>query len=70
MGLPLECYANLRSDVPSEDQEASGSPSPHSETFEKCSILFKVKKGENFDHRRHAVSALGVNTFSISRIKI
>jgi hypothetical protein len=31
------------------------------ESFEKCSILFKVKEDENFNHR---------NTFSISRIKI
>jgi len=31
------------------------------ETFEKCSILFKAKKGENFNHR---------HTLSISRIKI
>ncbi len=31
------------------------------ETFEKYSILSKVKEDENFNHR---------NTFSISRIKI
>jgi len=31
------------------------------ETFEKCSVLFKFKEGENFNQR---------NTFSISRIKI
>ncbi len=31
------------------------------ETFEKCSILFKFKEGENFNHR---------NTYSILRIKI
>jgi len=31
------------------------------ETFEKCSILFKFKAGENFNHR---------NTLSILRIKI
>jgi len=31
------------------------------ETFEKCSILFKFKKGENFNRR---------NTLSILRIKI
>jgi hypothetical protein len=31
------------------------------ETFEKCSILFKFKEGENFNHR---------NTFSILRIKL
>jgi hypothetical protein len=34
---------------------------PESETFEKRSILFKVKEDENFNHR---------NTLSISRIKI
>ncbi len=31
------------------------------EAVSKCSILFKIKEGENFNHR---------NTFSISRIKI
>ena len=31
------------------------------ETFEKCSILFKFKEGKNFNHR---------NTFSILRITI
>jgi len=31
------------------------------ETFEKCSILFNNKEGENFNHR---------NTLSILRIKI
>jgi len=31
------------------------------ETFEKCSILFKSKAGENFNHR---------HTLSISKIKI
>ena len=44
---------------------ASWVPDPHCrpylETFEKCSILFKVKEGENFNHR---------NTLSISRINI
>jgi len=34
---------------------------PQRETFEKCSISFKFKEGENFKHR---------NTLSISRIKI
>jgi len=35
---------------------------PHSdETFEKCSILFKFKEGENFNHR---------NTLSILRIAL
>ena len=32
-----------------------------SETFEKCSILFKFKEGENFNHR---------NTLSILRIAL
>jgi len=32
-----------------------------SEAVSKCSILFEIKEGENFNHR---------NTFSISRIKI
>jgi len=31
------------------------------DTFEKCSILFKLKEDENFNHR---------NTLSILRIKI
>jgi len=31
------------------------------ETFEKCSISFKFKEGDNFNHR---------NTLSILRIKI
>jgi hypothetical protein len=31
------------------------------ETFEKCSILFKVKESENFNHR---------NIMNISRIEI
>jgi len=35
--------------------------STQKETFEKCSILFKTKEGENLNHR---------NTLSISRIKI
>jgi hypothetical protein len=33
----------------------------HNETFEKCSILFKAKDGEKFNH---------MNTLSILRIKI
>ena len=33
----------------------------YNETFEKCSILFKFKEGENFKRR---------NTLSISRLKI
>jgi len=31
------------------------------EAFEKCSILVKIKKGDNFNHR---------NILNISRIKI
>jgi hypothetical protein len=34
---------------------------PHSETFEKCSILAKVKEGENFNRR---------NIWNISRIEV
>jgi len=34
---------------------------PWKEIFEKCSFLFKIKEGEDFNHR---------NTWSISRIKI
>ena len=36
-------------------------PDTLKETFEKCSILFKFKEGENFKRR---------NTLSISRLKI
>jgi hypothetical protein len=36
-------------------------PSLNSETFEKCSILFKFKEDEDFNHR---------NTLSISRIEL
>jgi hypothetical protein len=43
------------------DGQKDGKPMKCEETFEKCSILFKVKEGENPNHR---------NTFSISRIKI
>jgi hypothetical protein len=39
------------------------------ELVSKRSILFKVKEGENFNLRRHEVSAL-VNIVNISRIKI
>jgi len=41
------------------------------ETFEKCSILFKIKKGENFNHPREigfAFHGAGTNTLSILRI--
>jgi hypothetical protein len=37
-----------------------GKKNENIETFEKRSILFKAKEGENFNHR---------NTLSISRIK-
>jgi len=33
----------------------------YNETFEKCSILVKIKEGENFNHR---------NILNISRIEI
>ena len=38
--------------------------------FEVCAYLFEIKEGENFNHRCSVVNALGVNTCSISRIKI
>ena len=38
--------------------------------FEVCAYLFEIKEGEYFNHRCHVVNALGVNTSSISRIKI
>jgi hypothetical protein len=43
------------------------------ETFEKRSILFKSKEGENFNHPREigfAFHGAGTNTLSILRIKI
>ena len=42
---------------------------PRKEAVSECYILVKVKAGENFNRRRHEVSAL-VNTLSILRIKI
>jgi hypothetical protein len=44
---------------------------PVVESFEKCSILFKYKKGENFNHPREigfAFHGAGTNTLSILRI--
>jgi len=38
------------------------------ETFEKCSILFKFKEGENFNHPDEI--GTGIHTLSILRIKI
>jgi hypothetical protein len=38
------------------------------ETFEKCSILFKFKAGENFNHPDEI--GTGIHTLSILRIKI
>jgi hypothetical protein len=52
LGYGLRC-----TDV-NEDKDVAGR---YIETFEKCSILFKFKDGENFNHR---------NTWSILRIKI
>jgi hypothetical protein len=43
------------------------------ETFEKCSILFKTKKGDNFNHPREmgfAFHGAGTNTLSILRINL
>jgi hypothetical protein len=42
-------------------QEFEALPEVQSETFAECSILFKFKEGENFNHR---------NILDISRIKI
>ena len=42
-------------------KDLTGNLKPSSETFEKCSISFKFKEGDNLNHR---------NTLSISRIKI
>jgi hypothetical protein len=42
-------------------QSAWCKDNPNSETFEKCSILAKVKEGENFNRR---------NIWNISRIEI
>jgi|GEM_PF-2700311 len=36
-------------------------PCMYNEAVSKCSILFEIKEGENFNHR---------NTWSISKIKI
>ncbi len=38
------------------------------ETFEKCSISFKFKEGENFNHPDEI--GTGIHTLSILRIKI
>ncbi len=40
----------------------------HVETFEKCSILFKFKEGENFNHP--AEIGTGIHTLSILRIAL
>jgi hypothetical protein len=42
------------------------------ETFEKCSILFKASKGENFNHPStiYRTYGAGRNTMSISRINL
>jgi len=50
-----------RSKSQAGSHEAFESSRPLIETFEKCSILAKVKEGENFNHR---------NMFNISRIEI
>jgi hypothetical protein len=38
------------------------------ETFEKCSILFKFKEGENFNHPDEI--GTGIHTLSILRIAL
>ena len=45
---------------PAMDSRRPDNISISKETFEKCSILFKFKEGDNFNRR---------NTLSISRIK-
>jgi len=52
---------NFLRDFGLRDQMRRASVSIPSETFEKCSFLFKFKEGENFNRR---------NTLSISRIEI
>ena len=44
----------------------------NSETFEKCSILLKAKKGENFNHPStiYRTYGTGRHTMGISRIKL
>jgi hypothetical protein len=38
--------------------------------FEVSAYLSEIKEGENFNHRCSVVNALGVNTYSISRIAL
>jgi hypothetical protein len=48
-----------------------GSSRHGGETFEKCTILFKAKEGDNFNHPREigfAFHGAGTNTLSILRI--
>ncbi len=40
----------------------------YNETFEKCSILFKFKAGENFNHPDEI--GTGIHTLSILRIAL
>ncbi len=45
----------------------------YGETFEKCSILVKIKEGENFNHPREigfTFHGAGRNILNISRIEI
>jgi len=55
---------NFRLSLPSNGKNMSKfyqTGGHHNETFEKCSILVKIKEGKNFNHR---------NILDISRIEI
>jgi len=63
--VPVAVVKNSKNAVEDRDQN------PHDgcvETFEKCSILFKFKAGENFNHPDEI--GTGIHTLSILRIKI
>ena len=58
----INCYYSLYwMKYPDKQNDIPAKGLSHHETFEKCSILFKAKEGDNFNHR---------NTLSILRIKI
>jgi hypothetical protein len=64
-------YALYRSVVNSDflrDHHFSQKKLCNTETFEKCSILFKFKAGKNFNHPDEI--GTGIHTLSILRIKI
>jgi hypothetical protein len=57
----LRFHSSFIGFIPESGQKINENLSDQAETFEKCSILFKVKEGKNFNHR---------HTLSIPRIKI